>query len=90
MSNTVDNTKKILYTLHGYDPGEVPLLDKQIDDAVNQINAHYKQEMLDMVEQLSEVHVSHVCPQDSIPCREFQARGKLRHELRNKINERFK
>ena len=33
-----------------------------------------------------EVHVSHVCPSDSIPCREFAARGALRNELRARIN----
>ena len=33
-----------------------------------------------------EVHVSHVCPSDSIPCREFAARGAFRNELRARIN----
>ena len=34
-----------------------------------------------------EVHVSHVCPRDSIPCREFAARGRLRNEQRERANK---
>lgn len=34
---------KILYALHGYDPGEVPLLDAQIHDTAQALEALYNQ-----------------------------------------------
>ncbi len=34
-----------------------------------------------------EMHVSHVCPQDNIACREFQARSKFRNAVWLRINE---
>lgn len=34
-----------------------------------------------------ELHVSHVCPQDSIPCREFGARGRLRNAQHKRNKE---
>ena len=51
-------------------------------------------EMVNEIIGEGEAHVSHVCPQDSIPCREFAARGQLRHEQRQRakaeIERRFK
>ena len=51
-------------------------------------------EMVNEIIGEGEAHVSHVCPRDSIPCREFAARGQLRHEIRQrakaKIERRFK
>lgn len=50
------------------------------------LKSKLKSLMLELVGD-GEVHVSHVCPQDSIPCREFHARGALRNETRKKVNE---
>lgn len=50
------------------------------------LNAHYKKEFLNILDQFNEDHG----PVDSPSCAEFHARGMLRHELRTKINERFK
>ena len=81
------------------------ILDCQlcIDDGVGTINIDmewFKQSLKALVTEMvneiigeGEAHVSHVCPQDSIPCREFAARGQLRHEQRQRakaeIERRF-
>ncbi|MGW6120468.1 hypothetical protein ACWFRF_15605 [Nocardia sp. NPDC055165] len=51
-----------------------------------QVAEQYAYEYAERVIGDGELHVSHVCPQDSIPCREFGARGRLRNaqHTRNK------
>lgn len=66
-------------------------LDDIIDGGEYEItSASYKQQIKDLMLELigdGEMHVSHVCPQDSIACREFQARSAFRNLLRQRINE---
>ena len=67
-------------------------------DERKEIDAGYTDQLMQLIDQYAyeyaervigdgELHISHVCPQDSISCREFGARGRLRNAQHQRNKE---